>query len=126
MDSPSGAGPTPGEPQDVYLGGSGALASLLYAGRRVPIGPSGVRIGRGEACEVAVPNERASREHARVYQAESGSFLLEDLGSRNGTFLNGERLRNGARELESGDTIVVADETLRFVQGGGETRMASR
>ena len=126
MDSPSRAGPASGESQDLYLGGSGSLGSLLYAGRRVPIGPAGVRIGRGEACDVAVPHERVSREHARVYQDENGSFLVEDLGSRNGTFLNGERLQDGARKLQSGDMIVVADETLRFVQGGGETRMASR
>ena len=127
MDSPSGAGPKPGVPQDVHLGGLNTLGgSLLYAGRRVPIGSAGVLIGRGEACDVSVPHGRASREHARLYQDEDGSFLIEDLGSRNGTFLNGERLRNGARKLESGDMIVIGDETLRFVQGGGETRMASR
>jgi len=92
----------------------------------VPVGPGGVRIGRSEACEVALPHERVSREHARVYQDASGSFMLEDLDSRNGTFLNGERLQDGPRKLDSGDMIVVGDETLRFVGGGGETRMASR
>ena len=69
-------------------------------------------------------DERASRHHARVSRGDEG-FAIEDLGSRNGTYLNGERLAGASRSLEPGDAIGIGDQTLRFL-GGQETRMASR
>jgi ABC transport system ATP-binding/permease protein len=98
--------------------------SLLYSGRRVPVGSTGVTIGRGESADLQIAKERVSRSHA-VVRPEDGGFVVQDLGSRNGTFLNGERLSDGPRPLQSGDTIVIGDEPLRFI-GGQETRMASR
>jgi ABC transport system ATP-binding/permease protein len=102
----------------------GVTGSLLHAGRRVMVGPGGVVIGRGEGADIVIARERVSREHARV-TSEADGFYVEDLQSRNGTFLNGERLPDGARRLASGDTITIADEALRFL-GGESTRMASR
>jgi len=98
--------------------------SLLHDGRRIVVGPGGVRIGRGDDSDLVIPRERASRRHARIYE-DAGGFWLEDLGSRHGTFLNGERLQGAPRALSSGDTISVADELVRFV-GGEATMMASR
>ena len=46
-----------------------------------------------------------------------GGFCVVDLGSRNGTQLNGERFRGGARRLANGDTVVVGGEALRFLAG---------
>ena len=48
-------------------------------------------IGRGLDCDVVVKDEKASRRHCQL-RRESGAFVLEDLGSKNGTFVNGERI----------------------------------
>jgi ABC transport system ATP-binding/permease protein len=99
--------------------------SLLHAGRRHVVGPEGLGIGRAEDSDVLVADERASRRHARIYRRDDGEFVLEDLGSRHGTLLNGERLQGEGRPLQSGDTITVAGRAMRFL-GGQATRMASR
>jgi ABC transport system ATP-binding/permease protein len=99
-------------------------ASLLHGGRRIPIPAGGLLIGRAEGNDIVIDSERASREHARV-DPDDGGFSLTDMGSRHGTLLNGERVRGATRRLESGDTIEIGDEPLRFL-GGAETRMASR
>jgi pSer/pThr/pTyr-binding forkhead associated (FHA) protein len=69
------------------------------------IPPDGVRLGRDPACEIAFTEDDTlvSAEHARIWQDESGAWWVEDLGSTNGTWLNGrrigeaERLQTGAR-----------------------------
>lgn len=50
-----------------------------------------ITIGRDEACVVVVPDRQVSRFHARL-QASNGGVLLEDLGSKNGTFYEGKRV----------------------------------
>jgi ABC transport system ATP-binding/permease protein len=84
-----------------------------------------VAIGRGEESDVMLSSERASRRHARVYGDGEGAFWVADLGSRHGTSLNGERFRDDARMLQSGDAIAFDGEVMRFISGD-ETRLASR
>lgn len=76
-----------------------------------------VSIGRGRDCEFAVCTDDASRRHAEVY-ADDGLFIVRDLMSRNGTFVNGE-LIGGPRALEPGDRIGVGSAAITFclVQG---------
>jgi hypothetical protein len=63
-------------------------------------------IGRSSACTVRVEEPRASAEHARL-SYRSGVWTVRDLGSRNGTFVNGDRLPRGTgRPLAAGDEIV--------------------
>lgn len=50
------------------------------------------RIGRTEECEVCIKNEHVSRKHAEVF-LQNGSWLVRDLGSANGIFVNGERVQ---------------------------------
>jgi hypothetical protein len=57
-----------------------------------------------------------SRVHARVYHDPSGQLMVEDLGSTNGTFVNGNRL-SGAQALRSGDQVRVGQTTMT-VEGG--------
>jgi pSer/pThr/pTyr-binding forkhead associated (FHA) protein len=61
------------------------------------------------------PEAKVSRRHARITFSE-GKYLLEDLGSTNGTFINrGKRLSPGARQpLNDGDEIIVGKTFLRF------------
>src|SRR5688500_17382256 len=91
-----------------------APASILSAGDRVVITSGELTIGRAEENGLVVAHERVSRHHARVY-AERDRWWVADLGSRHGTLLNGERLREDARPLENGDAIAIADRELRFL-----------
>ena len=70
-------------------------------------------IGRGAGAEVRLVDEGISRLHARV-RHDNGRAWLEDMGSRNGTFVNGVRL-GAPTELREGDKIQVGSSTvLRF------------
>jgi hypothetical protein len=78
------------------------------AGRRFDIGAAPVTIGRQDQCEVQVPGTWVSRRHARL--AWTGTeYIVEDLGSTNGTFVNGERV-SGPRALRSGDRLQLGDQ----------------
>jgi ABC-type multidrug transport system ATPase subunit len=91
-------------------------AELLYPGHRASIPPQGLVIGRNIECDVVIESNTASREHARVLASE-GRYFIADLGSRNGTELNGELLYQESRWLNSGDTIKVGGTAMRFVTG---------
>jgi hypothetical protein len=74
-------------------------------------------IGRGEDCQVIVDDRQASRHHARIVRTEQG-YTIEDLDSKNGTFLNGQTLTE-ATPLADGDEIGVAlAARLAFVDAG--------
>ena len=64
-------------------------------------------LGRSDVCEVVLDSSRASRKHARVTVTEEGA-TLDDLGSANGTFVNGTRL-TAAQALAHGDFVVIGD-----------------
>ena len=99
-------------------------ATLLHAGRRIPVTGAGVSIGRHADNDLVLPEDLVSRRHARVAPGPGG-YEITDLASGNGTRLNGERFRDDGRRLANGDTIVIGGETLRFITGGEETRLGS-
>ncbi len=76
-----------------------------------------VTLGRLPNCDLPIRDERVSRRHCRVRQAVGG-FLVEDLDSANGTYLNGRRIGAGAM-LTPGDEIRVGNTTLRFTDSDG-------
>jgi pSer/pThr/pTyr-binding forkhead associated (FHA) protein len=67
---------------------------------------SALIIGRGEDCEIIIPDRKISRHHARLVPG-AGSITLEDLESKNGTHHNGKPLK-GAVVLNDGDLIQIA------------------
>lgn len=76
-----------------------------------------VVIGRGSDCHVIIDDRQASRHHARITQTQDG-YVLEDLGSKNGTFLNGQPL-TVPTVLKDGDEIGIAFAArLSFVDAG--------
>ena len=79
-------------------------AEVLHGGTRMLIPPGGLRLGRDPSNDLVLSSLTLSREHAVIAAAE-GRYFVEDLGTRNGTALNGERLRGESRWLNSGDTI---------------------
>lgn len=81
-------------------------------GKRVTVDRFPFVIGRGSQAHLALDTEKASRMHARIEQID-GAWQVLDLGSANGTFLNGERLA-GARALSAGDVITVGEVELEW------------
>jgi predicted component of type VI protein secretion system len=83
--------------------------------RFVPLeGKNSLTIGRSSGCEVRLAwDERVSRVHAALDLVGHDWTLVDDGLSRNGTFLNGERL-NGRRRLRDGDTFVLGSTSFRF------------
>ncbi|HET6148187.1 MAG TPA: FHA domain-containing protein, partial [Polyangia bacterium] len=75
-------------------------------------------IGRGSDSDVFLPDHLLSRRHAEI-EPRGDAFFLIDLGSTNGTFLNGERVV-GERRLHNGDLITVGESKLVFTQGPNE------
>lgn len=75
---------------------------------------SPVAIGRHPSCELAVPRSDISRRHAEVLFRD-GRQWVRDLGSTNGTFVNGE-LIEGERALSPGDRIEIGSSTITFCQ----------
>ena len=63
-------------------------------------------IGRGSDCHIVLPERQVSRHHAKIL-SESGQYVLHDLGSKNGTHMNGNRVR-GSIPLRDGDEIQIA------------------
>jgi hypothetical protein len=87
-------------------------ALLVFAGRRLVVGPAGVTIGRSRGCDIVLDDPNVSRQHAEV-RPRGGSWVLSDLGSTNGSSINGRRLA-GPEVLRSGDEIEIGNTPLRF------------
>jgi hypothetical protein len=81
-------------------------------GERFVLSSPVVTIGRNPANELPIQDTYASSEHARL-SAQDGIFYLEDLGSSNGTFVNGHRLGEPI-VLRHGDRIELGDTVFRF------------
>ena len=77
--------------------------------RRVPASGAPIRIGRGPDCELVLRDSRVSRRHARL-AARDGVLVLTDLGSTNGTRVNGHRITEVV--LGEGDRIAIGETTL--------------
>jgi class 3 adenylate cyclase len=73
--------------------------------------PEGItRVGRSDENDLVLEGDRVSRHHARLH-VEAGVLRLEDLGSRNGTRVNGAPVQ-GSHVLQSGDTVTMGEHTL--------------
>ena len=72
----------------------------------------GVTFGRSDGAEIRVHDQFASSAHARIYD-RGGYMYIEDMGSTNGTYLNGRQLRSAER-LQMADTIRIGDSEYRY------------
>jgi FHA domain len=72
----------------------------------------GALLGRGDAADIQLEDTFASSQHARLVP-QGDVIVLEDLGSTNGTYLNGEPLR-GPQPLHVGDSIRIGDSEFTF------------
>jgi hypothetical protein len=85
--------------------------TLTVAGRRMELSAERVVLGRSRECDVRVADLNVSRQHAEVRE-ENGDYLLVDLGSTNGTLLNGRRVDR--QRLVDGDTITLGSTEIVF------------
>lgn len=93
-------------------GGAPVGALILPDGRRIDLGDEPTSIGRLPECDVALADPNVSRRHAEVRRS-GNDYVLFDLGSTNGTKVNGAYV-NGERRLRSGDEIMVGAALIRF------------
>jgi ABC-type multidrug transport system ATPase subunit len=139
-------GPTPVEAGDwlalgdrifqVAIAGAGTARPPAVEAPRaadVAVVPSGrvVTIGRLADNDVQVESPIVSRRHARIVE-RAGSWAIEDLGSTNGTFVNGRRIENqtplgGGEQVEIGTfAFVFRDGALRRLESSGSVRVDVR
>ncbi|MGZ8600492.1 MAG: FhaA domain-containing protein [Actinomycetota bacterium] len=106
-----------GEEELAPLAGGQATLTLFEGGRAArtfSLSKPLVTLGRLPESDVVVADAGASRQHARITNA-NGEFVLTDLGSTNGTLVNDEAVHE--RALGDGDRITIGDTVLEFRRG---------
>jgi hypothetical protein len=103
-------------PPEEVASGAGFAAMLTFetgpfAGRMVALPSQMVTIGRAPDNDVVVGDPATSGHHGRI-EVRQGSFWISDLGSTNGTLVNGEPVIE--KQLSDGDMIAIGQNTLRF------------
>lgn len=92
------------------------LEPTVGDGPGLPITVNRAVAGRSGECDVRITADEVSRKHALIWR-ESASTWVADLGSSNGTFLNGERL-DGPATLEDGDAVAFGESRFVFRLSG--------
>jgi hypothetical protein len=87
-------------------------ALLLVDGRRLVVGPDGVTLGRSSRCDVVLDDANVSRQHAEL-RPRGGSWVLTDLGSTNGSSVNGRRV-DAPTVVKPGDEIELGTSVMTF------------
>ena len=83
--------------------------------RQYAISKPEMTIGRATQCDIQILTQFVSREHARLLR-ENGGIVIEDLGSKNGVFVNSAKIDR--RKLEHGDWVTVGETQFRFLAEG--------
>jgi len=88
------------------------IVTLTIGERVYPVTTSRVVLGRSRECDVRVPDANVSRRHCEVAQDGASSWSVRDLGSTNGTELNGHKISGAS--LADGDRITIGDTDVDF------------
>lgn len=89
----------------------GPRSGLTYA-----LGPGNTVVGRSGDCDIFLADVTVSREHARL-SVDANGLSITDLGSTNGTYVNGRRHEAG--RLHEGDVLMIGKFRLRVSRGHG-------
>ena len=87
-------------------------ALLIYGGRRLMVGPRGATLGRSRECEIVIEDANVSRQHAEL-RPRGGAWVISDLGSTNGTRVNGRTIHS-PEVVRPGDEIEVGSSLITF------------
>ena len=89
------------------------FVSGKYQGGVFPLRPDrDVVVGRGSDLDLVLAEDMVSRKHAKIFFRE-GAFWIQDLGSTNGTFVNGEKVKRA--RLSEGDRLLIGSSILKVV-----------
>jgi predicted component of type VI protein secretion system len=91
-----------------------ARLRALAEGPDILVSRSLVLVGRHPQCDVRLPSIRVSRRHCCLTEVD-GAIIVRDLGSTNGTLINGQRVEAG--RLRPGDELSIANLRYRLEQG---------
>ena len=94
--------------------GTVSIADGPQAGVSAPLDGEPVTIGRGSDCQIKLDDDYSSTRHARIFLSE-GQWWVEDLGSTNGTYLDGQRLTRPL-QAEIGGSIRIGRTTLTLAK----------
>ncbi len=100
------------EPLEERARARNQTALLLHNGKRLVVGPAGIVLGRSRQCDVVLDDPNVSRQHAEI-RPRGGSWVLSDLGSTNGSSLNGRRIDN-PEVLKRGDQVELGTSMMTF------------
>jgi hypothetical protein len=94
-----------------------AMLTVCSSGetRRVPLKSPSTVIGRHPSCDVVIDRPEVSRRHAEISSTASGQWMIKDLGSSNGTFVNGKRIDSCL--LTSDDIVEIGTVSLLLGEG---------
>ncbi len=87
-------------------------AIVVVEGRRMVVGERGATLGRSRQCEIVIDDPNVSRRHAEL-RPRGGSWVLTDLGSTNGSRVNGRDIESPT-VVKPGDEIELGTAVLRF------------
>ncbi|MCH2202931.1 MAG: FHA domain-containing protein [Fuerstiella sp.] len=94
-----------------------AILKPLKNNKPIPIDRAVILVGRSEDCDVVINGSRKiSRKHCCLVQFDD-CFLIRDLGSTNGVWVNGKRI-NQESEIQDGDCVAIGDVQFRFYPEG--------
>jgi hypothetical protein len=100
------------EPLEERARASRQRALLILEGRRLVVGSEGAKLGRSRKCDVVLDDPNVSREHAEL-RPRGGSWVLTDLGSTNGSSVNGRRI-DGPTVVKPGDELELGSSSMTF------------
>src|SRR6266404_1455174 len=82
----------------------------------INLGDGVTTVGRHDDCQLRIKSSQVSRKHCELYE-KKGLLLVKDLGSSNGTLVNGKRIK-GQRVLEPGDELTIGPVQFRVAKVG--------
>src|SRR5450432_1563819 len=115
--SPKAPAPTTMRPGKGYVL---RFISGKYQGGEFPITPDKqIIVGRSSDLDMVLVEDMVSRKHARIAMQQD-QIWIEDLGSTNGTFVNGEKIKRA--RLKEGDRVLIGTSILKVIAGDGGSK----
>jgi hypothetical protein len=100
------------EPLEERARTSRERALLILDGRRLVVGSEGAKLGRSRKCDIVLDDANVSREHAEI-RPRGGSWVVTDLGSTNGSSVNGRRI-DSPTVVKPGDEVELGTSSMKF------------